>query len=96
MARRWLHQQHFDEAALTATFNLYLATLTVREAAVDAIEAELIRWVDRAPFATAAHRLGAYRGITQLGGLILGAEVFDWRRFPTAAMFMAFSRSWLQ
>jgi transposase len=88
--RRWLSEQHFDEVALTATFGHYLATLTAREAAVEAIEAELEPWIDRVPFARAAHRLGAYRGITQLGGLVLGAEVFDWRRFPTAEKFMGF------
>ncbi len=37
------------------------------------------------------HRLGAYRGITELGGLTLASEVCDWRRFPTAGMFMAFT-----
>lgn len=86
----WLRQQRFDDAALTATLNHYLATLVAREGAVDAIDAELAPWFDRPPFAQAAHRLAAYRGITELGGLVLGAEVFDWRRFPTASMFMAF------
>lgn len=36
-------------------------------------------------------RLAAYRGITQLGALTLASEVCDWRRFPTAAMFMGFT-----
>jgi transposase len=37
------------------------------------------------------HRLAAYRGITELGGLTLASEVCDWRRFPTAGLFMGFT-----
>jgi transposase len=36
-------------------------------------------------------RLAAYRGVGQLGALALAAEVGDWRRFPHAAAFMAFT-----
>jgi len=36
-------------------------------------------------------RFGAYRGITPLGALTLATEVCDWRRFPTAGMFMSFT-----
>jgi transposase len=87
----WIRQQRFDEAALNQTLAHYQATLTAREAAVDAIDADLVPWCDRAPFADAVHRLAAYRGITQLGGLTLASEVCDWRRFPTATMFMGFT-----
>ena len=37
----WIRQQRFDDPALTATFGHYQATLTAREAAVDAIDADL-------------------------------------------------------
>ncbi len=87
----WIRQQRFDERALNETLAHYQATLNAREAAVDAIEAHLAQWYDRAPFADAVHRLAAYRGITELGRLTLAAEVCDWRRFPTAGMFMAFT-----
>jgi len=86
----WLRQQCFDDPALTATFGHYQATLTAREAAVEAIDADLKLWYTRAPFADAVARLCAYRGITELGALTLASEVCDWRRFPTASMFMAF------
>lgn len=88
--RRWLTAQHFDDPAVEATLTHYLATLSAREAAVDAIEAELARWYDREPFAEAVARLGAYKGITHQGALLLASEVCDWRRFPTAGSFMAF------
>jgi transposase len=86
----WINQQRFDDTALTATFGHYQATLTAREAAVDAIDADVTAWHTRAPFADAVARLAAYRGITELGALTLASEVCDWRRFPTAAKFMAF------
>jgi transposase len=86
----WIRAQRFDDPALTATFGHYQATLTAREAALDAIDADLALWYSRAPFADAVARLAAYRGITELGALTLASEVCDWRRFPTAAMFMGF------
>jgi transposase len=87
---RWISQQHFDEAALEATFAHYRATLQTREAAVDAIDTDLAVWFGRGPFDDAVSRLSAYRGITELGALTLATEVCDWRRFPTASMFMGF------
>ena len=36
-------------------------------------------------------RLGGYRGIAQLTGLTLAAEVVDWRRFACARAFMGFA-----
>jgi len=86
----WIRAQRFEDPALTATFGHYQATLTAREAAVDAIDADLARWYARPPFTDAVARLAAYRGITELGALTLASEVCDWRRFPTAAMFMGF------
>jgi transposase len=86
----WVRAQRFDDPALTATLAHYRATLTAREAAVDAIDADLRLWFDRTPFAAAVSRMAAYRGITELGALTLASEVCDWRRFPTASMFMGF------
>ncbi|MCK6209407.1 IS110 family transposase [Georgenia sp. EYE_87] len=88
--REWITVQRLDDPAAQATLRHYLATLSVREAAVAAVEADLATWFDRAPFAEPVARLGAYRGITSLGALTLAAEVGDWRRFPTAGSFMAF------
>ena len=36
-------------------------------------------------------RLGCYRGIAELGGLTLAAEVAAWRRFPAARAFMSYT-----
>lgn len=86
----WIAAQRFDDPALTATFGHYRATLAAREAAVAAIEADLVGWFARAPFADPVARLAAYRGITRLGALTLASEVCDWRRFPSAGAFMGF------
>ena len=48
------------------------------------------RGCTRPPFVDPVRRLAAYRGITELGALSLACEVCDWRRFPTASMFMGF------
>ena len=85
---RWLASQRFAEPALTTTFRHYRAVLEVRDAQLDAIEAELAVWYGRAPFADAVQRLAAYRGVTRLGGLTLASEVCDWRRFARASGFM--------
>ena len=56
-----------------------------------AIEAELAPWAGREPLAGPVARLGCYRGIAELGGLTLAAEVVDWRRFPAARAFMSYT-----
>ena len=87
---RWLLAQRFDQPALAATYAHYRAVLEVRDAQLEAIEADLAVWYDAPPFADAVHRLSAYRGVTRLGALTLASEVGDWRRFPRAAAFTGF------
>ena len=87
---RGLASHRFDEEALTTTFRHYRAVLEVRDAQLDAVEADLALWQDRAPFADQVARLAAYRGVTRLGGLTLASEVGDWRRFARASAFMGF------
>ncbi len=87
----WIRAQRFDERALDETLAHYQATLSARDAAVDAVEPDLRAWCRRPPFADAVQRMTAYRGITELGALPLASEVCDWRRFPVAGMFMGFT-----
>jgi transposase len=51
----------------------------------------MIPWAAREPLAPAVARLGCYRGIAELLGLTLTAEVADWRRFASARAFMGFT-----
>jgi transposase len=86
----WLADQRFEEAALAVTFGHYRATVLARDAALAAVEADLVAWQDHPLFADAVRRLGAYRGVTRMGALTLHAEVCDWRRFGRAASMMGF------
>ena len=86
----WLRAQQFDQLAMTQTFGHYLAVVEVRNQALDAVEADLVGWCGRPPFAWQVTRLAAYRGVTRLGALTLAAEVADWRRFAHASQFMGF------
>ena len=86
----WLAAQNFAEPALNTTFGHYRAVVLARDAALGAVEADLAGWCERAPFAEAVRRLGAYRGVTRLGALTLQAEVCDWRRFGRASSVMGF------
>lgn len=88
---RWICAQRFGDRALTQTLSHYRATLTARDAALAAVEADLVAWCDRTPFGGQVHRMAAYRGVSHLGALTLSSEVCDWRRFPVAGMFMSFT-----
>jgi len=89
--RAWVARQVFEEPALAETFALYLGALDAREAELAAAEATMAGWAARDPLAAPVGRLGAYRGIAQLTGLTLAAEVVDWRRFASARAFMGFA-----
>ncbi len=86
----WLVEQRFDEPALQTTFEHYRAVVATRDAQLAAVEADLVAWFDREPFAEPVRRLGAYRGVTYMGVLALQAEVCDWRRFERPASLMGF------
>ncbi len=89
--RVWVDRQVFDEPALAEAFALYRGALDAREAELAAAEKLLAAWAGRDPLAGPVARLGAYRGIAQLTGLTLAAEVGDWRRFASAPAFMGFA-----
>ena len=88
---RWLADLSFDDPAIAATYYHYRSTVKLRDSSLAAVEADLESYFDKEPFADPVLRLGAYRGMTHMGGLCLGAEVFDWRRFPGARAFMSFT-----
>ena len=88
---RWIAGQRFGEPALASALAHYRAALDTRRAELDAVEAELAAWAGKPPLGEAVARLGCYRGIAELNGLTLAAEVVDWRRFPSARAFMCFT-----
>jgi transposase len=88
---QWLSRLSFDEPAAAATFGHYRAMLAMADTVLAGIEADLAPWCQTDPFAGPVARLAAYRGIRQVGGLVLVAEVCDFRRFPRAGAFMGFT-----
>lgn len=86
----WLGQLRFSDVALDQTYRHYRAALATLEANLEAVEADLATYYDDGPFAEAVGRLGAYRGVTELGALTLASEVGDWRRFGRATAAMGF------
>ena len=90
--RAWLDRQSFDEPALQAALRTCLAALDARDAELAVLESELRGcWASVDPLASMVRRLGCYRGIAELTGLTLAAEVADFRRFPSAPAFMGFT-----
>jgi transposase len=89
--RDWVDRQQFGQAALQEALDAYRGALEAREAELRAAEARLSPWAGRDPLAAAVARLCAYRGIAELTGLTLAAEVVDWHRFPAARAFMGFT-----
>lgn len=84
----WLRSQRFDQPAMTQTFGHYLAVVEIRNTQLDAVQADLGGWCDRAPLDWQVARLAAYRGITRLGAL-------TWPpRSPTGAGSPPPTRSW--
>lgn len=86
----WLAKVVFDDEALTRTYARYRSVLSALDAELAAVEGDLKCCFESGPFAETVTRLAAYRGVTELGALALGAEVGDWARFPRATSFMGF------
>ena len=90
--RAWLDRQSFTEPALQAALRTYLAALDTRDAELAVLETQLRGcWASVDPLASMVRRLGCYRGIAELTGLTLAAEVADFRRFASAPAFMGFT-----
>jgi transposase len=89
--RRRLATLSFDDPAIATTYSHYLATVKLRDTALEEVEVDLLPWCTKDPFGDQVPRLAAYQGVTRIGALCLASEVFDWRRFPKARPFMSFT-----
>ena len=93
--QRWLANISFEDKALASTFMHYRATLNLRDTALEAVEEDLKAYFRTEPLGEAVLRLGAYRGVTHMGALCLGAEVFDWRPLPQGPLVHELHRPYL-
>ena len=69
--RRWLATLSFDDPAIATTYSHYLATVKLRDTALESVEADLLPWCTKDPFGDQVPRLAAYRGVTRVGALCL-------------------------
>jgi transposase len=87
----WARSQVFAEPAAQVAFLHLLAAHSVRTAQLAAIDREISAAAELPELAPAVARLRSFRGIDTLSAVTLLAEVGDFRRFGSAASFMAFT-----
>jgi hypothetical protein len=63
-----------------------------RDAALAAVQADLLTWFDKEPFADSDPASGCLSGVTTMGALCLQAEVCDWRPLKPFGLGTATSR----
>lgn len=89
--RRWLRSLQFSESpAAQATFEEYLSEVSRLEEKRSRLTAQVEVFATDERYAEAVSRLRAFRGVGSLIALSLVVEIGDFRRFSTAAGFMAF------
>jgi transposase len=86
----WLLGVRFHDAALATTYGHYRSIVHECRLRLQALEADLLVYCDKDPYAEGIHRLCCYRGVNTIGALTLVSEVCDWRRFARASSFMGF------
>jgi transposase len=77
---QWLLGLRFDDAALASTYAHHRSIVEERRLRLEALEADLLPYSDKDPYAEGVHRLCCYRGVNTIGALTLVSEVCDWRR----------------
>jgi len=87
----WLQALTFEEPVAQAAFDHLMSAASVRGAQLQAIEREIEAAATGGPLAGPVARLRAFRGIDTLTALTIVSETCDFRRFPTAASYMAFT-----
>jgi transposase len=87
----WLRALHFAEPAAQAAFDHLVSAYSVRDAQLDAIDAQIEQAAAAEPLAADVARLRAFRGIDTLSAVTILTETCDFRRFATAASYMAFT-----
>jgi transposase len=87
----WLRALRFAEPAAQAAFDHLVGAYSVRDAQLAAIDKQIEEAASREPLAADVARLRAFRGIDTLAAVTILTETCDFRRFGSAASFMAFT-----
>lgn len=87
----WVRSQVFDQPATQTAFDHLVAAHSARNAQLATLDAEIVAAAELPGIAETVARLRCLRGIDTLSAVTLAAEVCDFRRFTSAASFMAFT-----
>lgn len=87
----WVRSQRFTNPAAQLAFDHYLAARMARASQLDAIDRQIAVAADQPSLADSVARLRCLRGIDTLSAVTIATEVCDFRRFASAASFMAFT-----
>jgi len=87
----WMRALRFSEPASQAAFEHLLGAYFVRDSQLGAVDQQIAELALLEPLAGAVARLRAFRGIDTLTAVTLLTEICDFRRFPSAGSFMAFT-----
>jgi transposase len=87
----WLHALRFEEPASQAAFDHLVSAYSVRDAQLAAIDTQIEQAAGAEPLAADVARLRAFRGIDTLAAVTILTETCDFRRFASAASYMAFT-----
>ena len=88
--RDWMASQAFAHELQRETFEQYISHLLELEDRLERIEAKIVDVANDAPYRERVSQLRCFKGIDYIIALALVCEVGDFRRFPTAASFMAY------
>jgi transposase len=88
--REWMLKLDLEHAPQRECFDQYYCHLLELENRIERIEAMIGEVAGEEPYCRSVARLRCFKGIDTLTALALVCEVGDFRRFPSAAAFMAY------
>lgn len=86
----WLNRQRFDDPAAQAALDHYVLQVHHLEDRRTALEAQIARLAETAPYEDSVQRLTCLRGISTLSAMVLLTELQDLRRFTHPRQLMSF------
>jgi transposase len=87
----WVRALRFEEPASQVAFEHLLGAYFMRDAQLVAVDRQIEELALLEPLAAGVARLRAFRGIDTLCAVTIMTETCDFRRFPSASAYMAFT-----
>jgi transposase len=78
------------EAPEAWTMETYLGAVRYQEQQLAAADREVAAWAQRPEYAPTVKKLGCFRGINTLSGMMIDTESGDFSRFPTAPQYASY------